>query len=315
MKNQEGFIQYAYVRRHLGGAFLVLACLLLAVSARADEILLIQSGDSSLYRTVESTFRDQINQQCAKGSDCPTVNSVLDMQLTQEAIDNHDLLVAVGRQASTLVRQLQPNKPQLHLLVFRQNVQATSAQGEHSTTIFMEQPLRRQLEFIQYLLPEKRRIGVLLGKPSLATEPELKALAQGLNLELRIRYVNDAREIGPALHKLRDKVDLILALPDARVYNRNTLSSILLATFRNGIPVIGFSEGMVKAGALAALHSVPGKIAAQAADQALQILQGKQPANSYPVAHAVAVNRRVARSLHLNLPTENDISKTWEQTP
>jgi ABC-type uncharacterized transport system substrate-binding protein len=99
-----------------------------------------------------------------------------------------------------------------------------------------------------------------------------------------------------------DSADALLAIADPQVFNSATISNILLATYRAGIPVMAFSPAYVKAGALLSLHTTPGQIGTQAAQMAKASLQsGVLTINQYPQEFSISVNEHVARSLGLNL--------------
>ena len=319
LENQEGLTRRGNGRprmpglRGICGMLLAFACLLPLVPANASSILLIKSADAPIYREVEVAFRAEVLRLCATSDDCPQVASILAQDLANESIQDHDLLVFVGQQPKSHANSLTATLPQLHLLVFRDEYEKRAPCCDRTSAIYIEQPLVRQLRFIRFLLPELRRIAVLAGPQSVSRTTELLSLAKGMGLEIELRRVESQRDIGPMLHQLRHEVDILLALPDPAIYNRDTLSSILLSTYRNRIPVIGFSKGLVRAGALAAIHSSPATIGTEAGGKALRMLRGAHPASAYPEQAEVTLNRRVARSLHLQLPTDNALRARWEE--
>lgn len=317
LENQEGLPSYRYDipvmsrSRHLFGMLLAFACLLTMLPVYASSILLINSADAPIYREVEDAFRAEAESLCAKNDECPRIASILARDLSDESARDHDLLVLIGQQAKDQANNLTIDLPQLHLMVFREEYDRQAPCCDRTSAIYIEQPLERQLRFIRFLLPKLRRIAVLIGPGSFAGESELLSLARGMGLEVELRRVASQRDIGPVLHQLRNEVDILLALPDPRVYNRDTVSNILLSTYRNRIPVIGFSKGLVHAGALAAIHSSPGTIGTEAAGKALQILRGMRPDSTYPEQAEFTLNRKVARSLHLQIPTDDALEARW----
>ncbi|MDO9189477.1 MAG: ABC transporter substrate binding protein, partial [Sulfurimicrobium sp.] len=101
--------------------------------------------------------------------------------------------------------------------------------------------------------------------------------------------------------------DVLLAVPDPLVFNKGTVQSLLLTTYRYQDPVIGFSHAYVKAGALASVHTMPEQVGRQAADVILRTL-GSRPAwlppPENPKYFSVSVNYQVARSLGLSIGDE-----------
>ncbi len=317
LENQEGLPRHSKGTtcmaglRRMRGMLLAFACLLPMLPATASSILLVKSADAPIYQEVEDAFRAEIQNLCTTIGECPQIASILTQDFTNNSPEGHDLLVFVGQQAKERTSDLAVTKPQLHLLVFREEYEKRAQCCDHSSAIYIEQPLERQLRFIRFLLPELRRVAVLIGQQPTIQTPELLSLARGMGLEVELRQVTSQRQIGPVLHQLRNEVDVLLALPDPRIYNRDTMSNILLSTYRNGIPVIGFSEGLVRAGALAAIYSSPATIGTEAAAKALRILRGNRVNSTYPQQTEFALNRKVARSLHLQVPTDNALRARW----
>jgi hypothetical protein len=169
------------------------------------------------------------------------------------------------------------------------------------SAIFLDQPVPRQVHLIIAILPDKHNVGLLYSSPP----KELAELGQeltGHGLSLHEQMVDPALPLPEALQNVLSSSDVLLALPDAAVYNSSTIRNILLATYRSGVPLIGFSAGYVKAGALCAVFSTPEQIATQAAALIRQFRDTHVlPAAQYPQEFEVMVNEQVARSLGLHI--------------
>jgi len=110
--------------------------------------------------------------------------------------------------------------------------------------------------------------------------------------------------------------DVFLSLPDPGIYNRHTISSILLTTYRYRVPLIGFSKSSVRAGALAAVYSSAQQIARQTATTIpLWLTNTGHYATkiSYPEQFSVAINKQVARSLGIDMPDGSSITQRLKQ--
>jgi hypothetical protein len=289
-------------------------CLLstLVTAAQADgDILLVKSADTHLYRQVEETFQAELQQLCGTRPTCPTMRSVTADELADIHTAAYHLVVMMGQKAAHLAKKVSPDTRQLHILISHHDAAEVSTGCGNTAAIYLEQPLRRQLAFIRFVLPDLKRVAVLLGDYSAHHRDDLASLARNSGLDLQFRQVESPDAIGRLLHDLHDEADILLSLPDPSIYNQDTLAGILLSTYRNHIPVIGFSRGMVRSGALAALHSTPETVGREAAQKALALLDGKLESNSYPTRYDYSLNHTVARSLHLRLPTEDEMSRRW----
>lgn len=218
------------------------------------------------------------------------------------------LFVAIGSPAAQLLAKADLRVPVLCILLPRQGFErALQGSGRKSSPLFsaiyLDQPLSRQLELIRLALPEARRLGVLWGPESAPQAPALRsaALANGLSLAEATLGPGDAFFKG--VKSVLGDADLLLAVPDALVFNSGSIQNILLTSFRARVPLVAFSPAYVKAGALMAVHVTPVQVGHQAALLVRGVLQGRSlPAQPvYSVEFSVAVNEHVARSLGLKL--------------
>lgn len=291
----------------LGFVFL----LSLTHAGNAHTLLLVRSADSALHQEVESAFRATLAELCKPPGECPRVETATPEEL--ESVDSaaYGMVVLVGLQSSRVADQLAIQAPHLHILVSEATYQDQPACCEAHYVLPLEQPIERQLAFARFLMPERRRIGVLLGANSQAYRQTLQELANTKGLKVVFREVEDPQQVGQALFGLRNEIDLLFSLPDPSIYNRETWPGILLTSYREQIPVIGYSHALVHAGALAALYSTGDLVGQEAARQAWALFsRGKMPGGA-PTRFKVSLNRRVARSLHLRLPTDDEIEANW----
>lgn len=222
------------------------------------------------------------------------------------------LVLAVGAGAARAMARSDGTVPVLSVLVPRLAFERIlSESGRRSrpssfSALYLDQPLSRQLNLLRLALPGRKRVAALLGPESAGMSQRLRAAAGKAGFELQSEQVSEEGEIVPALNRLLPGNDVLLALPDGGVFNRNTARPILLTTYRYQRPLVGFSQAYVTAGALAAVYSTP----AQMARQTVELLRGLPAGRvslgtpQYPAYFSVAVNRNVARSLGLDVPDE-----------
>jgi len=301
----------ARVRVWLAALFAIGLAAAATAAQPAGDILLVKSAGGGLYAQVEKAFLQELNSLCEARPACPGIHSVSADELASIQNVAYRLVILVGQNASRLADKVNPDSLQLHILISKQDFATVRECCGRTLAIYLEQPLLRQLNFIRFLLPERRRIAVLMSDNSAHYKEELASLARGSGIDIDFRVVNNTADIGRLLHELRDEADLLLSLPDPAIYNQNTLTNILLSTYHNRIPVIGFSRGMVKSGALAALHSTPETVGKEAARKSLQLLDGEPTSGFMPSLYDFSLNRTVARSLHLQLPTDAEINERW----
>lgn len=174
----------------------------------------------------------------------------------------------------------------------------------------LDQPLKRQLAALKRAMPDRRRVGVLLGQQSAGLLPALQAEGKAAGLAVVAESATAQEQIYPALKQLLETSDVLLALPEPAIFNAGTLQHILLTTYRSRIPTVAFSAAYVKAGAVLAVYSTP----AQAMQRAVEMIMSWQagrgmPSPQMPREFSVAVNPKVAASLGLALDEAVEIEK------
>ena len=231
------------------------------------------------------------------------------------------VLVAVGTPAMAAMARKPPAMPVLNVLVPRasfRNLSRSSPRGQDSklfSAVYFDQPLGRQFSLIRYAIPG-RRVGILLGKESTVLTASLLAAAREAHMVVSIEVVTDEADLLPALKRLLPSSDALLAVPDATIYNRSNIATILLTSYRAKVPLFGFSASYVKAGALAAVYSQPWQIAQQVAEiiQGLPV-GGSLPAPQSPRYFSVGVNPQVGLSLELSMDDEAQLLQKLKQLP
>lgn len=175
------------------------------------------------------------------------------------------------------------------------------------TGISMQIPLRKQFASLRQVLPAVKRVGAVydIRNQALIDRAQREAKRQGL--ELVGVSVRNRTDVPEAFRKLAGEVDALWSFPDTTVYSREAAQFILLFSFRNRLPLMGFSRGYVRAGALFGLYADYSDVGRQLADVAHEIVSGRSP-NEIPVSpprrHSMALNLRVAEALGTTIPNE-----------
>jgi putative tryptophan/tyrosine transport system substrate-binding protein len=302
-------------------ARLGLACLclaLLSAQASAARVTVVLSDDSAPYQEIYQVIRAYLD-------DTPHETSrVYAENLAAPALSEARLVVAVGVRAAESLAALKPRLPVLAVLVPRAwylktgRVRLNNGSSRAGSAIYLDQPFDRQARLIRQAFPEVRRVGVLLSaeQGGLVSELDDAMRAQGLSL-VHQPLATDARLIGPLESVLAD-ADLLLAVPDPLVFNRNTAQSLFLTSYRYRVPVVGYSRSLTRAGALVSLHSSPAQIGRQAAEWVSGALQGsvvRLPPAAHPAYFSVSINEQVARSLGLTVLPEAELEKRLGAMP
>lgn len=298
-------------------AHLILTCLLaLSLPAAArDKVWVVMSGEGGVYAETAAVLRNELEREAALKFGLP--DSMLD---TQEAPPT--LIVTVGTAAfDTTHRWLSEryaiwgHVPVVASLLPRSAYDARIEEAGRSTramsAVVLDQPIGRQMALIKRALPTWSRVGVLLGPQ---TRPQLPQLdRQARQRELRLvpsPAVDSLEQVYPALREVLQSADVLLALPDAVLYNSSSLQNILLASYRARVPLVAFSPVHVKAGALMAVHTTPAQVARHTAGVVRGWLAGRGlPPVQVPREFDVVVNSHVANSLGLRIDEATQIAE------
>ena len=161
-----------------------------------------------------------------------------------------------------------------------------------------------QLWLLRRLLPQARRVGVVLHPDNDWQKERLDKAAQTLTLALRYRELDDAEQMSEALADILPRVDALMLMPDSRLFNADTAKLILLTSYRQDRPVVGPNQGFVTAGSLASVHVLEPDMVETLANLIHRWLgNGDLPAPRFAEG-TVAVNEHVARSYGVLLPED-----------
>jgi ABC-type uncharacterized transport system substrate-binding protein len=128
----------------------------------------------------------------------------------------------------------------------------------------------------------------------------LKAAAQQAGFTLNIVECSRPAQLIESFLALKDQVDFVWCLPDSDLYTSATVRPLLLASLSNRLPIIGFSESFVQAGAALGLYPDFGAAGRQTAELVQKHLSGAPlPSNERLKAVRASLNSQVVRLLGL----------------
>ncbi|MCK5396090.1 MAG: hypothetical protein KAJ32_08865 [Gammaproteobacteria bacterium] len=271
----------------------------------SHHIHLIYSSDSSLQSTIAREITKHLNRsnENARITQASPKNSNTRAQIKPE------LIIAIGIDS---IRYADINFTKTDALLIASNPGAfkyNEKSDNNDAVLFMSQSYCRQIRFINEINDQWNTIGFLNNKEKPVDNKAISRCARRYGMNT---YMINAARGGNVSHDIKHvlkNADLILALPNKNIYNNKSVKNILLTSYRNRKPVIGFSKNFVNAGALAAIQSD----AEQIADSAISIIEKyyKQENNfrkkiNHPRLFDISINKQVFRALNLPLP---DIEK------
>ena len=215
--------------------------------------------------------------------------------------DKPDLIFAVGAEATELAQQNSVAIPMVSTLVLKESI----FKSGKTTGVSLTYPFTTQIQWLKKFLPEQSNIAVLFNSAENAqTIQRLKKVTEPAGLRLIAIPVDNPKQLPDALEQLANNIDVLLAIPDEIALSPKTVKEVLLASFRNRVPMIGLSENWVKSGALYALSWDYDDIGRQCAVQAQKIVGG-QAVQSIPSETprkiSYTINTKIADHMNINI--------------
>ncbi|MER2514441.1 MAG: ABC transporter substrate binding protein [Nitrosomonas ureae] len=303
--------------RTLGFFFTFMLGIGLFGSARAD-VLIMLSSSGGAYAEVADVLQAELQKSSIKVS-----VSVIGQQTVEELSTHHpQLLVTVGTKAAQMAFQISNARyPVISTLLPKtsfDNLLATQrlSDAKRFTAIYIDQPIGRQLDLVRIVLGSGRRVSVVLGPESSRNLDQMVTAAESRGLTLVAERIERSSELYPALQRLMSVSDAMVVVPDVQIANSETAQNLLLTSFRFRLPVVGYSAGYVKAGALMGVYTTPAQIGVEAGDLVRLVLKGNWPISPrFPRNFSVGINGHIARSLGLRLDTETVLKDRLQRIP
>ena len=276
--------------------------------AFAADIVVYYEDSISDYKVAMQEFVNALDEKYRQSCDYVGY-SQLENDLESIKRFKSELCVVVGTRPARLVRENLPSGiPVAYCMVYSPQSLNLLDDGT-SFGISLKVDPQKQLMLIRDILPGFSRLSTFIHEgDKIQDNDDLKLFEDsGLDLKLikvpgnvknsdRPEYVNNM---------LMKKPDVIWTYPDSQTFNMITLKLVLLGGIKNQVPVFGYSEKVVKAGALLGVAVVPETQGAGLAEMVNTFLSGNQLA----VRHRYAVfepafNLSVAEKLDIRIPQE-----------
>jgi hypothetical protein len=304
------------------GWFLVLATAIAGFPVQAAQsVTLLLSEPVGIYREAAQALQRELTRELAM-QDVP--GGIRWQHVGEQpnlAGDPDELIVTLGVRALKYALDAPGSAPLFALLVpsltyeklIADHPQASRRRA--ASALFLDQPFSRQLQLIRLALPETKRIGVLVGPATAGQTDELKKAGRETGLDVRIHAIHDREQLFAGLNDLAREVDVLLLLPDPQVVSGETLRALFLQTYQLRLPIVAYAASLVQAGATLGLYATPAQLGREAGKWIRGML-GEKGANKattlYPQLYTVEVNRNVARTLELPLPSVESINARLE---
>lgn len=273
-------------------------------------VTVVDGGEGLPVAAFTQALRERLEEQ--------TVTLTSLEKVTQAPVANTFYVAAGARVLRDLIN-LEHGAPILGVLLskaaYLSTVTGEAQISQNSiTAIFADPDPVVQLKLVRLLFPKNASVGVLLGPETwpLASDIEQASRAQGI--ELRVEKITEREHIFDALNRI-SHAQAVLAIPDSHIYNKETLRNILITTYRHGQALIGYSPGMVRAGAMATTTCDIAELVEESSQVIAVYFRGKRllPPN-YCKGYDLIINDQVSASLDVVAPSKDILTRQLKST-
>ncbi len=235
--------------------------------------------------------------------------------IEQQFASRPDLIVTFGTDATRLTADQKPTMPILFSMVLDPVslgiVKSLESPSGNFTGVTLPVSPGKQLDALLQTVPNVRRVGLLYtdrDPTSLAFLTEAKEDAKRLNVEITAVPVQPVQSARDALNQFAAVPDALWLLPDPASSGSQAVKETLEYARLHHLPVLGTSNGTVRAGALLALSANLEDQGSSVAEMAARILGGiETPAQMRvrgPRRTVLTLNLVTAHSLGIAIPKE-----------
>lgn len=214
------------------------------------------------------------------------------------------VVVAVGARAVQLALQ-QKSAPVVHCMVLQD---AGAFDTASSVGVPLSVSARARLEAMKRVAPAAKKLGVLYDpRVNARAIAELEAAAKSTGHTIVRGTVSSATDAPAALDALLPRIDGLVVIPDATVVTKQLVSFLVSRAFDKRLPVLAFSEALVRVGVLAALAPQYKDNGKQCARLTKRVIAGEKPADLHGVVEmsgALVVNSATAKKIGVTLSAD-----------
>jgi putative tryptophan/tyrosine transport system substrate-binding protein len=278
-----------------------------------EPVLVVTSSGVSAYEEVLVGLRKGVNPATVYVVDLRQEGapSVLNEALRGNAIR---AIVSIGAEAAEATIPRRGSTPWIAAAITPNLLpKDVIGRGRTVSIIPVHVPLPTLLEHVKRVFPKKPRLGMIYNPAIPESTPEtLKSAAEAAGFKLRIAECSGPAQLLQIMQSLKDQVDVLLCFPDATLYNSATIKPLVLASLRFRLPLVGFSESFVRAGAALGIYPNFHEIGVQTAELVQKALNGQAASRVEETRKfKMAVNQNITRLLGLSYSQPPDAGEDF----
>ena len=269
----------------------------LSVSSLTHPIVILKSSDIDAYRKATRGVMDALKNHPALvynlNGDLNRISHVME----KIEIVSPKAIIAIGSLSVLALKTVPIDTP----VVFCMVVNPTEAlQTPKSYAISMHLPIDEAYHRIKQIFPGGR-IGIPYNPERTGDLVEnFLSYFKETPIELIPFVVHSPSDLGPNLTRFRSKIDALWLFPDSSFLDVISVKFLLKYSFTENLPLIAYSKGFSKSGALLSLVGDYEEMGRKAAQVALRVVSGDNPPK---VQHSLKlqtyINLQVANRMNI----------------
>lgn len=284
---------------------MVLAPPAFVFAGNVQNVLIVANSDDEPYLQSITGFKEQLSKvQNVRFTEIfVKQNQNFNSTLASELKDNPPVIIyCLGGEATEAAKLNTSTIPIVTTMILKKII---NKQASNVTGVYLNYPLITQFEWVKKFFPEQRKVAIFFNsKENSGAIQEATKVAEKDGFELIPIRVETPKELPNALDQLRNNVEILFAIPDEVAMSSKTAREVLLASFRNRVPLVGLSENWVKSGALYSLTWDYSDLGRQCALLSDKLLKGASPASipfEYPSKIAYSINTKIAEHMKMEI--------------
>ena len=218
--------------------------------------------------------------------------------------DKQTCIVSIGPKSFEKINKSKRHCSISLLISERLFLSANADFQQQASAIYTNQSLQRISGVIQRTLSHVKKVSVIVSDNWLT-----EALPKHSLIDLNIQRLKAGESAIEAFRLACEDSDIIIALPDTKIYNKGNIKNILLTSYKTKTPLIGYSEALARAGVLMSVFTSPKHLGKQVVEW---FSQGRQKLAAEPKYFKIKLNQKVAQASGLTLKNESlFLQDTW----
>jgi len=268
-------------------------------------VLIVCNSKDDPYEQAIQGFKEQLSltQKVRFNEISLNVEKNPDLSISTLIKDNKpDLIYSLGGESTDIALRNTTTIPIVATMILKK----FSYKGVNNITgVYLNYPLTIQFQWLKKFFPEQRKVAIFFNpEENSTTIQEARKIASQESLELISIPVETPKELPYALDQLRNNIEILLAIPDEIAMSSKTAKEVLLASFRNRVPLIGLSDNWVKSGALYSLSWDFNDLGRQCAIQSDKLMKGASVQSvpiEYPRKTTYSINAKIAEHMNMEI--------------